>query len=72
MGSGIAESCARAGLDVVVHEPYADALERSRRRIGTSLDRALERGKLDADERAACLERSTGRPKASGSPPATS
>src|SRR3954451_12587921 len=49
MGSGIAESCARAGLQVVVHEPAGDALERSRRRIDESLERAVRGGKLDED-----------------------
>jgi 3-hydroxybutyryl-CoA dehydrogenase len=33
MGSGIAESAARGGFDVVVHEPEAAPLERSRDRI---------------------------------------
>lgn len=33
MGSGIAESVARAGIDVLVHEPEQSVLERSRERI---------------------------------------
>jgi 3-hydroxybutyryl-CoA dehydrogenase len=47
MGSGIAEVCARAGLDVVVREVDADAAERGLGRIVTSLDRALRSAKLD-------------------------
>ncbi len=47
MGSGIAEVCARAGLDVTVAEVSADALASGRQRIEASLGRALQRGKLD-------------------------
>ena len=46
MGSGIAESAARAGVSVVVHEPTERALERSRERIAESVSRAVERSKL--------------------------
>ena len=47
MGSGIAETTARAGLAVVVHEPGHDALEHSRERVERSVARAVETGKLD-------------------------
>jgi 3-hydroxybutyryl-CoA dehydrogenase len=47
MGAGIAEVCARAGLDVVVREVDAGAAEAGLRRLTTSLDRALRAGKLD-------------------------
>ena len=47
MGSGVAELCARAGSAVVVHEINTGAAEAAVRRIEKSLDRALERGKLD-------------------------
>jgi 3-hydroxybutyryl-CoA dehydrogenase len=53
MGTGIAESTARAAIPVVLYEPDAARLERSRERLDTSLDRALIAGKLDpadADE----------------------
>ncbi len=54
MGSGIAEVCARAGLDVIVREVDVDAAEAGRARIGKSLDRARRKGKLsDADAEAA-------------------
>jgi 3-hydroxybutyryl-CoA dehydrogenase len=46
MGSGIAEVCARAGLDVVVREIDAGAAEMGLRRLTTSLDRAVRAGKL--------------------------
>ena len=46
MGSGIAEVCARAGLDVVVTEVSEDALKAGRSRIEKSLARAVRNGKL--------------------------
>ncbi len=55
MGSGIAEICARAGLDVVVREVDADAVAGGQARIQGSLDRARQRGKLSDDEAAAAL-----------------
>src|SRR3954462_6592545 len=57
MGSGIAESCARAGVHVTLHEPEAAPLERSRARIEDSLGRAAARGKLTEQEAAAALGR---------------
>lgn len=59
MGSGIAEVCARAGLDVVVAESGGDAADAGAARIAGSLDRAVGRGKLTAGERAAALGRLT-------------
>ncbi|MFI1252855.1 3-hydroxybutyryl-CoA dehydrogenase [Streptomyces netropsis] len=47
MGAGIAEVCARAGLDTVVCETDAFAARRARERIARSLERAVERGKTD-------------------------
>jgi len=57
MGSGIAEVCARAGLDVVVREISDDAAQAGRRRITDSLDRATRRGKLAEADRDAALGR---------------
>ncbi|HEY5144737.1 MAG TPA: 3-hydroxybutyryl-CoA dehydrogenase [Solirubrobacteraceae bacterium] len=57
MGSGIAESSARAGLAVHVYEPDATALERSRGRIEQSVARAVRGGKLSAEEGAALIDR---------------
>jgi 3-hydroxybutyryl-CoA dehydrogenase len=59
MGSGIAEVCARSGLDVLVREIDLGAVEAGRARVSGSLDRAVKRGKLAADERAATWERLT-------------
>lgn len=50
MGSGIAEVCARAGMDVLVFEPTEAALEAGRARVHDSLGRAVARGKLSQDE----------------------
>ncbi|MGZ4276371.1 MAG: 3-hydroxybutyryl-CoA dehydrogenase [Solirubrobacteraceae bacterium] len=57
MGSGIAESAARAGLQVVLSEPGQPALDRSRARIEESVGRATERGKMSEGEASALLER---------------
>ncbi|RLK59210.1 3-hydroxybutyryl-CoA dehydrogenase [Actinokineospora cianjurensis] len=57
MGSGIAEVCARAGLDVVVAEVSAGALESGRKRVEASLARGVRNGKLAEDERDAALGR---------------
>ncbi|HTU31340.1 MAG TPA: 3-hydroxybutyryl-CoA dehydrogenase [Solirubrobacteraceae bacterium] len=50
MGSGIAESCAAAGVDVTVYEPEEAPLVRSRSRLAQSTDRAVSRGKMSAEE----------------------
>ena len=57
MGSGIAEVCARAGLDVVVREVDAGAAEAGLHRLTTSLDRGVRSGKLADDARDAALGR---------------
>ncbi|MFD1146924.1 3-hydroxybutyryl-CoA dehydrogenase [Saccharothrix hoggarensis] len=57
MGSGIAEVCARAGLDVLVAEVSPDATEAARGRIASSLGRGVRSGKLSAEDRDAALER---------------
>lgn len=57
MGSGIAEVCARAGLDVVVTEVSEDALKAGQVRVEKSLARAVRNGKLSDDDRAAALDR---------------
>ena len=57
MGSGIAEVCARAGVDVTVVEADETAAERARDRIEKSLDRGTRSGKLTAEEHAAASER---------------
>ena len=57
MGSGIAEVCARAGSSVVIHEINAEAAESALGRIQKSLARAIERGKLDDEEKDEILGR---------------
>ncbi|MFF7496929.1 3-hydroxybutyryl-CoA dehydrogenase [Streptomyces rubiginosohelvolus] len=47
MGAGIAEVCARAGLDTIVCETDRAAADRARERVAVSLERAVQRGKLD-------------------------
>ena len=48
MGSGIAEVCARASLDVVVVEADEDRVEGARQRLERSLSRAVARGKVES------------------------
>jgi 3-hydroxybutyryl-CoA dehydrogenase len=57
MGSGIAESAARAGVAVTLYEPDEAPLRRSRERIETSLARVVERGRLAQDEARALMAR---------------
>jgi 3-hydroxybutyryl-CoA dehydrogenase len=57
MGSGIAEVCARSGLDVTVVETDDARAEHSRAAIERSLARAVKSGKLAEDESSAALER---------------
>jgi len=59
MGSGIAESAARGGYDVVQYEPDGGVLEHSRERIRKSLARAEEAGKLEGVSAASVLTRIT-------------
>jgi 3-hydroxybutyryl-CoA dehydrogenase len=56
MGSGIAEVCARSGVDVTVVEADDERAERSRAAIEKSLARAVRSGKLDEEGRTAALE----------------
>ena len=55
MGGGVAELTAKAGLPTVVREVSPEVAERSRAGIQKSLDRALERGKLDEAAHEAAL-----------------
>ncbi|MCF8609540.1 3-hydroxybutyryl-CoA dehydrogenase [Gordonia sp. HY285] len=51
MGAGIAEVCARAHCDVLVHEPARDLVAACRSRILDSLDQGVSSGTLTARER---------------------
>ena len=57
MGTGIAESAARAGMRVVVHEPAEAPLVSSRARLDASVARAVTRAKLSDDEATALMSR---------------
>jgi 3-hydroxybutyryl-CoA dehydrogenase len=57
MGSGIAEVCARSGVDVTVVEADEERAERSRATIERSLARAVRSGKASEEEQAAALDR---------------
>lgn len=59
MGSGIAEVCARAGLDVKAVEASESAVRAGRERVEASLKRAVDSGKLSAEEGTAARERIT-------------
>ena len=57
MGSGIAEVCARSGVDVTVVEADDARADQTRAKIDQSLDRAARSGRLAEDDRAAAGER---------------
>ncbi len=57
MGAGIVEVLARAGLSVTAVEVNDEAVARGRAHVEHSTERAVSRGKLDADERTAIIER---------------
>ena len=57
MGSGIAEVCARSGVDVTVVEVDDARSDQTRAKIDKSLDRATRSGRLAEDDRAAAGER---------------
>jgi 3-hydroxybutyryl-CoA dehydrogenase len=57
MGAGIAEVCAKAGVDVRVCDINETAVAAGRARIEQSLARAVAAGKLDADQQLPVLAR---------------
>jgi len=57
MGSGIAESVARAGIPVTVRDIDEAAIDSARVRIETSVGHAVSRGKVEQDEGEEILER---------------
>ncbi|MBI5291517.1 MAG: 3-hydroxybutyryl-CoA dehydrogenase [Chloroflexi bacterium] len=60
MGAGIVETCARAGYSVVVREVNDGLLQAGLKRIESSLSKAVERGKLTPEARAATWARIKG------------
>jgi 3-hydroxybutyryl-CoA dehydrogenase len=63
MGSGIAQVAAQAGVEVVVADASAELAKRSVEKLGQTLSKLVEKGKMAADER----ERVLGRIRAVGS-----
>jgi 3-hydroxybutyryl-CoA dehydrogenase len=59
MGSGVAEVCAKAGLEVMVAVSRPESVATGMRRISGSLDRAVAKGKLTEAEKEAVLGRVT-------------
>ena len=59
MGAGIAEVCARAGVEVVVFEPTEALTTAGRSRIVKSLERGVSAGKITEPERDAAMGRLT-------------
>jgi len=57
MGAGIAQVCARAGLDVRLSDISEEALAKGLAGITAALDRQVQRGKLEAIESAEALAR---------------
>jgi 3-hydroxybutyryl-CoA dehydrogenase len=57
MGSGIAQTAAAAGFTTIVREVADQAIDKGKAGITKSLDKAIEKGKLDAAGKAATLGR---------------
>jgi len=60
MGSGIAQSCAVAGVSVAMIDVDAAAVERGRNAVASSLDRLVKKEKLSAADKQAALGRING------------
>jgi 3-hydroxybutyryl-CoA dehydrogenase len=50
MGSGIAQVCAQAGIDVFLNDAAAEALDRAIKAIEWSVGKFIEKGKLNEDQ----------------------
>ncbi len=59
MGSGIAETAAKSGFEVIVREVSEDLVDAGRKRIRKSMDKAVEKEKLSAEDRDAAWARLT-------------
>ena len=57
MGAGIAEVCAKVGVDVIVHEVSDELATASRVRVEKSMTKAVDRGKLNPADREAAFAR---------------
>lgn len=70
MGNGIAQVAATAGLNVVLQDISAEAVERALATIAKSLDRLIRKGSLDEATKVAVLERIKGTTQAADLAPA--
>ena len=59
MGAGIAYSCARAGMEVVLKDVAVESAERGRAYSATLLDKAIARGRSTEEKKAELLSRIT-------------
>lgn len=66
MGSGIAQAVAQVGIQVVLRDVSAAVLDKALAGIGRQLERAVQKGKITADERVETLARITGSTEAHG------
>lgn len=57
MGSGIAQACAASGLQVAMHDVKPEFVKKGLDRIADQLQKRVDKGKLEASERAAILGR---------------
>jgi 3-hydroxybutyryl-CoA dehydrogenase len=62
MGAGIAQLGCLAGIETVLHDPFADALDKGTASIHANLDKGAERGRWSAEDAAAAHERLTTAP----------
>jgi 3-hydroxybutyryl-CoA dehydrogenase len=60
MASGIVEVCAKSGYDVVFRARGQDKVAAVQKKIESSLDKALQRGKLTEEDKASTLAKVTG------------
>lgn len=60
MGSGIAQVCAVAGLDVIISDINQDAIDRAIKTISGNLDRQVSKEKLTAESAASTMARIRG------------
>ena len=51
MGSGIAETSARAGFRTILYDPVREALTRSAQATASNLQRLVEKEKISAEEK---------------------
>jgi 3-hydroxyacyl-CoA dehydrogenase/enoyl-CoA hydratase/3-hydroxybutyryl-CoA epimerase len=59
MGAGIAYSCARAGMEVVLKDVAQEAADKGKAYSDTILTKAVERGKMDEAKKSEILDRIT-------------